>query len=114
MAHGAHRIANFVCNARRKPAERRQLSLLDSLRHQACVPSRKIRVGPGDPSSGAKCGWISLAPSAATKLDGDAASPCSSCLQVDNEYNKRGDTSPTKAPSGLHDHRQESPLLIHL
>ena len=62
------------------------------------VSSRNISVGPGGPSpSGAKYGWMTRPPSAATKLSGVRSRP-TPLRQVLKEYSSRGETSPSNAP----------------
>ena len=85
VAHGADGISDFVGDARGQPAERCELALLHALGHQTGVLEERSASEPARWSPrGAKWGWISRAPSAATKLGGVSSSEAL-CRQVLSE-----------------------------
>jgi hypothetical protein len=61
VAHGAHRVADFVRDAGRQPAEARELGLLDLGRQQLGVLEKGDDGRRLGAAQRAKCGWMTVA-----------------------------------------------------
>ena len=73
------------------------LALLNALSHEAGVFQEYQRGSGRGRLQLSKCGWITRAPSATTKLEAEFSTRAL-CRHVAREYRRRGDTSPSSAP----------------